>query len=159
MTALVEFEVVGVPKPQGSIKAFKVGNAIRTQPAGGASFAQWRNAVAQAAKDLMLGEVEQWARTIGGDDCRVPFDGPLGLSVEFRFPMPASRSKADRTAGACWKTTAPDTDKLIRTIGDALTAAGLIADDARIVALEARKIETTGWTGAVITLTRENPMP
>lgn len=148
MTVLVEFEVVGIPKPQGSMKAFKVGNAIRTQPSGGASFAAWRNAVAQAARDI-----------IGHDDVSAPYDGPLGLSVEFRFPMPVGRPKRDRVNGLCWKTTAPDVDKLIRTIGDALTAAGLIRDDARIVALEARKIETTGWTGAVITLTQEGPTP
>lgn len=159
MTRLVEFEVVGVPKPQGSMKAFNAGGHARLKPSGGAAFASWRNAVAQAAKDIAVDEVGEWAKIVGGGDCRVPFDGPLGLFVEFRFPMPASRPKRDRAAGSCWKTSAPDTDKLIRTIGDALTAAGLIADDARFVAIEARKIETTGWTGAVITITQESPSP
>ena len=36
--------------------------------------------------------------------------------------------RLDRERGEAWKTTAPDTDKLVRTIGDALTAANLIAD-------------------------------
>lgn len=148
MTHLVEFEVVGVPKPQGSMKAFNAGGHARMKPSGGAEFASWRNAVAKAARDIT-----------GHPDITAPYDGPLGLSVEFRFPMPASRPKRDRVNGSCWKTTAPDTDKLIRTIGDALTAAGLVTDDARFVAIEARKIETTGWTGAVITLTQEAPTP
>lgn len=40
--------------------------------------------------------------------------------------------------------------------GDALTQAGVIADDARIVAVGACKVETAGWTGAQIVV-REHP--
>jgi Holliday junction resolvase RusA-like endonuclease len=38
-----------------------------------------------------------------------------------------------------FKATAPDSDKLIRLIGDALTIAGVIADDALIVRILAEK--------------------
>jgi Holliday junction resolvase RusA-like endonuclease len=79
-------------------------------------------------------------------------DGPLSLDVVFRAPMPASRSKAIRAAGRWWKPTAPDLDKLVRSVGDSLTASGLIKDDARIVALRAMKIEVDGWTGATISV-------
>lgn len=79
-------------------------------------------------------------------------DGPLSLDVVFRAPMPASRSKAIRAAGRWWKPTAPDLDKLVRSVGDSLTASGLIKDDARIVALRAMKWEVDGWTGATITV-------
>jgi len=141
---MIEFEVIGIPMPQGSMKAFNAGGHARMKPSGGPGFAAWRNAVSQAAKDIA-----------GHADIQAPLDGPLGLSIEFRFPMPASRPKAARAAGRAWKTTSPDTDKLIRCIGDALTAAALIADDARFCAIEAIKVEVTGWTGAIIRITRE----
>ena len=144
MTGHVEFEVIGVPKPQGSKRAFKdkAGNA-RMKEDGGFEFAAWRNAVARAAKDVA-----------GHDDVLAPLDGPLVLLVDFRFPMPKSRPKRDRERGEAHKTSAPDLDKLVRTIGDALTASGLIVDDARFVAINATKVETTGWTGAVVRVER-----
>lgn len=159
MTTLVEFEVIGVPCPQGSMKAFAVGGRAMVKPSGGLKFAQWRNAVAQAGHDLVVTRAGEWAAEVGGGDFEFPLDGALGLSVEFRFPMPAGRPKAVREYGRAWKTTAPDTDKLIRCIGDALTASGLITDDARFVAVEATKVETTGWTGAIVTITREDGTP
>ena len=48
--------------------------------------------------------------------------------------------------------TAPDLAKLVRSVGDSLTASGLIKADGRIVALRAMKIEVTGWTGATISV-------
>ena len=84
-----------------------------------------------------------------------PLDGPLGLSVEFRFPMPAARKRAVRAAGKAWKTTAPDIDKLLRCLCDGLSAGGLIVDDARFCAVEVTKIEVTTWTGAIVSLTTE----
>lgn len=144
MTVLVEFEVIGIPAPQGSKKAFVAnGRAMMKESSGG--HAAWRNLVAQAAHDIA-----------GHDDIPAPFDGPLGVSIEFRFPMPKSRSKTQRAAGRIAKTTAPDTSKLVRCVEDGLQAAGLIVDDARFCAIEACKVEVVGWTGAVITITRED---
>lgn len=140
---MIEFEVIGVPKPQGSMKAFNVGGHARVKPSGGADFASWRNAVSQAARDVA-----------GHDGVSGPLDGPLALVVTFRFPMPKSRGKTALARGEAWKTTAPDTDKLVRTIGDALTAANLIADDARFAVINATKVETTGWTGAIVRVER-----
>lgn len=145
---MISFEVIGIPKPQGSMKAFNAGGHAHMKPSGGAAFASWRNAVAQAARDVAE-----------SDDVDAPFDGALGLSVDFLFPMPSSAKAAERRHGRRWKTTAPDTDKLLRTIGDAMTAAGLVRDDARFVAIIATKVETTGWTGAVIRITREDGTP
>jgi Holliday junction resolvase RusA-like endonuclease len=139
--SVTQFEVIGTPKPQGSMKAFSAGGHARMKPSGGADFAAWRNAVSQAAKDVA-----------GHDDVIAPMSGSLRLDVSFRFPMPKSRPKATREHGWCWKTTAPDTDKLVRSIGDSLTAAGLIHDDALFAVIFAEKIETTGWTGAIITV-------
>lgn len=141
---VIEFEVLGIPMPQGSMKAFSANGQARMKPSGGTGFAAWRNAVAVAAKDI----AEDHGK----------LDGPLDLELIFRFPMPKSRSKAVRAFGLADKTTAPDLDKLVRSIGDSLTAGGLIADDARICHLTACKVETTGWTGATIRLwMRGNP--
>ena len=137
---MIAFDVIGVPKPQGSMKAFNAGGHARMKPSGGADFAAWRNAASDAARNAI------------GD--APALDGPLLLAVTFRFPMPARRPKRDRERGETWKTTAPDTDKLVRTIGDALTAAGAVADDARFAVVNATKVETTGWTGATIRVER-----
>lgn len=107
--------------------------------AGGLDHARWRNAVADAAKHI-------------ADAREGPMQGPLRLDVVYRFPMPASRPKAARSAGLAWKTTAPDRDKLDRAICDGLQASGLIGNDAQICAGESVKYEVVGWTGATITL-------
>lgn len=151
MTTVVEFEVLGHPAPQGDKSAVLIAGKPRLiegrRGSGRERHATWRTVVADAARDI--------AADLDG----VPLDGALGLSVEFRFPMPASRSKTARARGRAWKTTAPDTDKLLRALGDSLKAGGLIVDDARFVAVEAIKVEVTGWTGAIVTITREDMVP
>lgn len=127
----VEFEVVGTPAAQGSKR--HVGNGRMVETARG--HAPWRAAVAAAARDVAPDQ---------------PLDGPLHLRVEFRFPMPKSRPAATKAAGIAPKTSAPDLDKLVRAVGDALTEGGLIADDARISSVFADKYEVVGWTGARI---------
>jgi crossover junction endodeoxyribonuclease RusA len=131
--AQVTFEVVGLPAPQGSKR--HVGNGVMIET--GRGHRPWRAAVAAAAREHAPD---------------VPLDGPLQLVVHFRFPMPASRPAKVRSVGQAPKTTAPDLDKLIRSVGDALTEGGLIRDDARICALHATKSEVQGWSGAVITI-------
>jgi len=41
---VVLFDVIGTPKPQGSMKAFMAGGHARQKPSGGLEFAAWRNA-------------------------------------------------------------------------------------------------------------------
>lgn len=139
MTAY-SFEVVGTPAPQGSKR--HVGNGIMRESS--TALAPWRATVAQAAR-LAAG-------------ANPPLDGPLALSVTFRFPMPKSRPKAVREEGWAWKTTAPDLDKLVRAVGDALTEAGMIRDDARLASVCAEKHEAIGWTGAQIVVREVNPL-
>lgn len=142
MTALVAFDVVGTPKPQGSKSAYTAGNGkARVKESGGLAFAAWRNAVADQAKQL-------------ADQLAEPLDGALYLHVTFRFKMTGSARKADRERGWRWKVTAPDTSKLVRCVEDGIQAAGLVADDARFAELVAEKHEVTGWTGASITIGR-----
>ena len=140
------FDVLGTPMPQGSMKAFNAGGMARMKPSGGAAFAAWRNAVADKARQVV--------EATGG---AYPLDGPLVLHVEFRFPMPVSRPKRTRALGMAPKTTAPDADKLLRCVGDALIAAGVLVDDARFCDVSAMKWEVTGWTGATIRVKRWQP--
>lgn len=128
----VEFEVIGMPAPQGSKRHVGHGVMVESSKAN----KPWRAAVAAAARDV--------ATDVG------QFTGPLSLSIEFRFPMPKSRRAAVRAAGHGWKTTAPDLDKLVRSVGDALTESGLIGDDALVCSVLAQKVEVVGWTGATI---------
>jgi len=140
VTARVTFEVLGVPKPQGSKSAFRARDGrIMVKESNPLGHAQWRNAVSESAIRL-------------ADEHGVMV-GPIRLDVVYRFPMPASRSRRDRLVGEVWKTTAPDRDKLDRCVCDALEAAGLIGNDALVCAGESIKVEVTGWTGASITLT------
>jgi Holliday junction resolvase RusA-like endonuclease len=132
----VTFDVFGDPQPQGSKKAFVVNGKARMVEDAGKAGANWRDAVAQAA----LVERGRIGR---------PLDGALYLDVIFRFRMPRSRTKAIRLAGIVAKTTTPDLSKLVRSLEDGLQAVRLIADDARIHDLRARKLEVLDeWTGA-----------
>lgn len=136
---MIQFEVLGTPAPQGSKKAYAVKGRAFVKESNPLGHAQWRNAVASAAKDQATFHGQQL--------------GALITYIEFRFPMPKSRTKAQRESGCIAKTTAPDIDKLQRAVFDGLIAGGLIGDDALIAVVSASKYEVTGWTGAVITLT------
>lgn len=61
-----------------------------------------------------------------------PYDGPLLVDVTFYLPKP-KRPKFQLPA------VKPDGDKLQRALGDSLTAAGVIVDDARITQWRSRK--------------------
>lgn len=140
----ISFEVVGLPAPQGSKSAILVAGKAQMIEGKGTPgrrrHKNWRTAVAEAARDVATG--------LDG-----PLDGPLHLTISFRFPMPANRPKRFRLLGHCWKASAPDLDKCIRSTGDALKEGGLVVDDARFARLYAEKLEVTNWTGAVITIT------
>lgn len=143
---IAKFTVLGDPTPQGSKTKMPNGAMLEgSSPDQRARRVNWRNAVATEAADI-------------ADATNGPHDGDLSLVVSFRFPMPKSRNKAQRLAGVCWKNSAPDLDKLIRSVGDSLKAGGLITDDARIVAITATKLEVVGWTGATIELWRAEPL-
>lgn len=135
----VRFEVLGIPTPQGSKSRMQNGALLEGRSTAQRQAHQsWRTAVAEAAR----AQAEVHGK----------LDGPLTLDVSFRFPMPASRSKAVRVIGWAWKTSAPDLDKLVRSVGDALKIGGLIADDSRFAGIHARKLEVASWTGAIVTV-------
>ena len=143
----VRFNVIGVPAPQGSKTRMPNGALVEGSSATGrAKHRTWRQAVAH--------EAHQQRQLL--EHC---FTGPLVVDVVFRFPMPASRPAAFKRRVAegeitGWKVTKPDLDKLARSIGDALTEAGLIERDEMIAQWLVSKIEVPAgeWTGADITV-------
>jgi Holliday junction resolvase RusA-like endonuclease len=125
--AVLRLTVYGTPAPQGSTKAFVpkgwkrpiiTADCKRTKP--------WRQAIVDAVR-ADLGPA--W----------VPLDCPCTLRVVFYLPRPASAPKRVMLPSKL-----PDLDKLVRAVGDALTAAGVWKDDARVVGIEARKQYAAG---------------
>ncbi len=121
MTRRLEFDVIGTPAPQGSKKGFvRGGRAVLVESS--AKVAPWREDVARRA--ALVATLQAWI---------VP-TGPVSVTVRFRLARPKSapksRLKPDRK---------PDLDKLLRSTFDALTTAGVIEDDARIVQTIASK--------------------
>jgi Holliday junction resolvase RusA-like endonuclease len=120
MTALT-VTVLGVPVPQGSMKSLGPrrmvhSNAEKLRP--------WRDAVAWHLREEMTaaGMTEPW-------------DEPVVVTATFVLPRPQSAAKRrwapDRK---------PDIDKLLRAALDALTASGVVVDDARVVHVEMSKV-------------------
>lgn len=118
----VRIVAYGTPAPQGS-KAYKghrgglpvlVESSKKVKP--------WRFVVVAAAEVQRLSLSASMRREL-------PLDGPLAVRMVFTMRKPLSAPKRRRT----WPTTYPDVSKLARSTEDALTTAGIWADDARVV--------------------------
>ena len=131
----LSFHVAGNPATQGSKRHVGNGRMIEMDK----KLPAWRAAVVDAA-----------FRAAGPG--RVALDGALACELVVMLPRPAKSRFGDYPAGP------PDLDKLCRAVGDALTVAGVIADDARIVSWVARKCwAVDGATGAEVTITEITP--
>lgn len=68
-----------------------------------------------------------------------PLDEPVRLEVlaigarPGKIPSARKLAKDPTLAGRLWRVTKPDGDNVLKCVGDALTAAGVIRDDTRIV--------------------------
>lgn len=112
----MRFVVYGVPAPKGSMRAFMPKGARfpvvthdskRTKP--------WQEAIVSAAHEAMTGP---------------PMQGPVSVVIQFLLPRPKSTPK--RVGYPIKK---PDLDKLVRTVLDGMTRAGIFRDDAQVVSL------------------------
>jgi Holliday junction resolvase RusA-like endonuclease len=82
-------------------------------------------------------------------------NGPLRIRCQFIYEWPKSwPHKKLREGGACWKTSRPDADNLLKLIKDSLTGV-VYHDDAQIFHVEAIKLYGTRshtvvtiWEGA-----------
>ena len=124
MTRTFSFRVDGIPAPQGSKRHVGNGRMIEMSKKVG----PWRDRVFHTARRDFTGE---------------PFDGPLEVSIVFYLARPKTVTRA-------YPSVVPDIDKLDRSTNDALTIAGVITDDARIVDLHLSK--RYGEPGADITV-------
>lgn len=115
---MISFFVPGVPKPQGSKRAFvhrSTGRAVLIESAG-APLKDWRGDVKRFALDAMNGQP--------------PLQGPVGMLLEFRLPRPKSHPKTKVT----YPVTRPDLDKLARSVLDAVTSV-CFEDDSQVTRL------------------------
>jgi len=142
---MLDFTVIGEPAPQGSKTKTRWGvreDNPRTKP--------WRATVAAAAAEAKNGQP--------------PLDGPLKLEVVFTFIRPSAHYGTGRNAGILkasaptWHTKVPDSDKLLRAIGDSLTQSGAIRDDARICWTNARKLYGDTASARIIVTQLKEPM-
>jgi crossover junction endodeoxyribonuclease RusA len=124
--------IPGTPQQQGSKNRGRNGtmyDANRNLPA-------WRDT---AIATLRRAAVRQWGTP-------APIDFGVIVTARFVFPRPKSHYRTGRYAGQLrpdaptYKTSAPDLDKLQRALGDALTCAGILRDDALIVRWEPVKV-------------------
>lgn len=127
---MIRFFAPGTPAPQGSKRHVGHGRMVESSK----SLPAWRDTVAWTARMTM--------------GVRPTILGPVGVTIEFRFPMPKSARKADRELGRVLRPRKPDVDKLSRAVLDALTDAGVIADDSQVVVLTATKWDVTENPGA-----------
>lgn len=133
--------VRGLPAPQGSKRFLGTRGGRGILVESSAKVKPWREDVRHAAIAAMqaAGIAE-------------PADAPLRLRVTFTLPKPASAPKRRTT----WPMRTPDLSKLVRSTEDALTSAGVWADDARVVECTAAKrypgegADALPWPGAVI---------
>ena len=119
------FEVLGLPQPQGSARAFvnpRTGRPIITSD--NKNLKPWRQDVREVAHLC-------W----GG---RPAHAGAIWLGLLFRFPRPASHFGAHglRPSAPASMTVRPDLDKLVRAVQDALRDAGVYRDDAQVTFLD-----------------------
>ena len=121
------FWIDGVPIPQGS-KSVDRRNGYTFD--ANKNLRPWRKHVATAAAAAMKDDAYGGLPT---------FDGPLGARLDFYMPRPKGHYRTGRfshllrTDAPRWPAVKPDVDKLERAIFDALTTAGVWADDARVV--------------------------
>lgn len=136
--------IPGTPRPQGSAKWVVGRHTGRPVPKKDAKEVAHRDAV-----------VFQLRRAYAG---RRTITGPVELTAVFAIPRPKSHHTKTGTltrSAPLLHTYKADLDKLCRLAGDALTIAGVIADDALICSLHAEKRwlphAVTGFTRLTLT--------
>jgi crossover junction endodeoxyribonuclease RusA len=139
---VVEFEVHGVPRPQGS-KRFvghaKSGRAILIESSD-RGVRDWRVSVIDAARQALAG--------------RERLTGAVVLEVTFYFARPKSHygKRGLLPSAPPRHTQKPDASKILRSLEDAITDAGVWRDDSQVDDDHARK-EWAEWSGARVRIT------
>ena len=129
----LSIDVRGIPAPQGSKRGMpikskgKYTGKVALIESAGDRVKTWRQDVREAA--ITTAEDTDWS---------IPA-GAVLVHIDYYLPRPKGHYRTGRNAGLLrdaaptWHTTKPDRDKLDRATHDALTSAGVIDDDSRIV--------------------------
>ena len=141
-------DVLGVPVPQGSIQAIprKDGNGVATKYPP--RVWRWRYQVQQAVAALN----------------EKPFDDAVELTLVFDLPRPITHMGTGRNADRVkpsspeYPIVAPDLDKLVRCVNDAITDAGLWHDDSQVVVIRTTKRYVTAQPGVHIVISDLAPI-
>lgn len=131
---LLACTIPGTPQQQGSKTRTPQGFSREANR----NLAPWR---ADAISHLQAAALTQW-----GHAGESPITHGVHVDVMFVYVRPKAHYRTGRNANLLrddvplHKTSAPDTDKLQRALGDALTQAGIVRDDCLIVRWTASKI-------------------
>ena len=133
----MKIRIYGEPAPQGSKTAIvRNGRAIMFE--ANKRLPEWRETVLMGAT---IARAEQGGLTILG---------PVTVTMTFHMPRPKSVSRR-------YPNSAPDLDKLVRAVGDALQESEVLANDGQIVTLVAHKVyaENSTHAGVEIEITEK----
>jgi len=152
MTPRFDLYVPGKPIPQGSMKGFvrkgKAGVPTVGITSNNPLLIQWRMKVTGYA-------MEKYG-------INAPLTGPVGIRLIFTLDrpqahyLPVNRKRTEpvlRTDAPVFPAQAPDVDKLVRAIFDALTDAHLWQDDGQVVWCQATKVYADATYAAGVYLT------
>lgn len=120
----IEFWCSSIPQPQGSSRAMVIGGRARVF-SDNPKLKGFRKEVAQAAA-IAIAEAQMAAPAFGKHTA-------VRLTVEFVVAPPKTLPKTRR-----YPVVRPDLDKLLRSIGDALTGV-MYHDDSQVVTILAQK--------------------
>ena len=128
---MIVFHVPGKPIPQGSKRWLPEGRMIEANK----DLRPWRATVTAYTIKAMREYGAQW-----------PLAGPLDVSMTFTFTRPKSHYGTGRNAGKVkpnaprFHDRTPDIDKIVRSVNDGITDAGLWKDDDQVAFLTAVKL-------------------
>lgn len=134
---VLAFDAYGAPAPQGSKSAFPIWAGAKCPYCQRRHLARINQAESSKHVGPWRAAVAVYARQAMGPR-RLLLDVPLAVSMVFTLPRPAGHYGTGRNAGTL-KASAPlrpagypDVSKLARSTEDAMTTAGVWADDARV---------------------------
>lgn len=124
---VLQVEVPGTPRPQGSVKPM-------VNKGTGRAFVKYNDTTVEHRNHLVHLLMQAWH----GDGVTPPLEGGVMLVVTFTFERPKSHWRTGKNAHLLRDsaprdmTSAPDTDKLLRLVGDALEISGVVGNDSQI---------------------------
>ena len=154
---VVDLWIKGIPVQQGSKTIMPVGRKCHTCGRAQTVLVENTDKRLKAWRGAIVSALVAWRtfeRLKAGP--AIDPDQPVKVRIVFHFPRPKSHLKKSGELAKGkphHKISAPDLDKLVRSVHDALTTAELWGDDSRIIGITAGKtFVAPGGEGARITV-------